>query len=100
MPLTERARSELNALGRRPRRSARTGVAALTPSERRVAELAAAGLSTPDIAHRLYVTRKTVESHLGQAYRKLEIGGRGELAEALEPELSAQGAPGAQGPNG
>ena len=83
LPIVKRARVELNVLGRRPRRGARTGAGALTPSERRVAELAAAGLSTPEIAHRLYVTRKTVESHLGQAYRKLEIGGRRELEGAL-----------------
>ncbi|MGH2937359.1 MAG: helix-turn-helix domain-containing protein, partial [Solirubrobacterales bacterium] len=65
----------------------------LTPSERRVADLAAQGLSTPQIAHRLFITRKTVESHLGQAYRKLGVAGRGELAPILrEPALKDQGA--------
>lgn len=82
------AREELRALGRRPRRAARTGVDALTPSERRVADLAAQGLSTPQIAHRLVITRKTVESHLGQAYRKLEVGGRAELAPILGERAS------------
>jgi DNA-binding CsgD family transcriptional regulator len=77
------AREELRGLGLRPRRAARSGVDALTPSERRVADLAAQGLSTPQIAHRLFITRKTVESHLGQAYRKLGISGRPELAPAL-----------------
>ncbi len=86
-------RGELRALGRRPRRAARTGVDALTPSERRVADLAARGLSTPQIAHRLFITRKTVESHLGQTYRKLEIAGRAELAPILrEPAGKDQGA--------
>jgi DNA-binding CsgD family transcriptional regulator len=66
-------------------------VGGLTPAERRVADLAAAGLSTPRIAHTLSVTTKTVESHLGQVYRKLEIGGRGELASAL-PETAASAA--------
>ncbi|HEY0280736.1 MAG TPA: helix-turn-helix transcriptional regulator [Solirubrobacterales bacterium] len=66
-----------------PRRAALNGLDALTPSERRVADLAAQGLSTPQIAHRLYITRKTVEGHLGQAYRKLGISGRPELAPAL-----------------
>lgn len=92
-PLVAEARRELAAIGRRPRRAARSGVEALTPSERRVADLAAQGLSTPQIAHRLVITRKTVESHLGQAYRKLEIGGRAELAPILrEAPLKDQGA--------
>ncbi|HTE64115.1 MAG TPA: AAA family ATPase [Solirubrobacteraceae bacterium] len=82
-PLAERARAELGSLGLRPRRAAQAGVAGLTPAERRVADLAASGLSTPRIAHALSVTTKTVESHLGQVYRKLEIAGRGELASAL-----------------
>lgn len=81
--LVTTAREELRALGRRPRRAARSGIDALTPSERRVAALAAQGLSTPQIAHRLFITRKTVESHLGQAYRKLGIAGRAELAPLL-----------------
>ena len=91
--LVAEAREELRAIGLRPRRAARSGVDALTPSERRVADLAAGGLSTPQIAHRLFITRKTVESHLGQAYRKLEIGGRAELAPILrEPAAKDQGA--------
>jgi DNA-binding CsgD family transcriptional regulator len=77
------SRAELAALGLRPRRAARAGVAGLTPAERRVAELAAAGLSNPRIAHALHITRKTVESHLAQVYRKLEVDGRGELQPAL-----------------
>jgi DNA-binding CsgD family transcriptional regulator len=91
-PLVTAVRRELASIGRRPRRAARSGVDALTPSERRVADLAAKGLSTPQIAHRLVITRKTVESHLGQAYRKLGIGGRAELAPILrEPALKDQG---------
>ena len=82
-PLVDRARSELWALGVRPRRAARTGVDALTPSERRIAALAAKGLSTPQIAHELYVTRKTVESHLSHIYRKLDIRGRAQLPRDL-----------------
>jgi DNA-binding CsgD family transcriptional regulator len=81
--LVAAAKEELRALGLRPRRTARSGIDALTPSERRVADLAAAGLSTTQIAHRLFITRKTVESHLGQTYRKLGISGRTELAAAL-----------------
>ncbi len=55
----------------------------LTASEQRVAELAAQGLSNPEIAQTLFVTRKTIETHLGSVYRKLDISGRGKLAHAL-----------------
>ena len=48
-----------------------------------VAEMAAEGLSNPEIAQSLFVTRKTVEAHLGNAYRKLDIRSRGELPAAL-----------------
>ncbi len=51
--------------------------------EQASAELAARGLSNRDVAQALFVTVKTVEMHLGRAYRKLGIGSRGELAEAL-----------------
>jgi DNA-binding CsgD family transcriptional regulator len=74
------ARTELAAAGGRPRDP--HGVA-LTVSERRVAELAAQGRSNPEIAQTLFVTRKTVETHLGHVYRKLDIAGRGELAATL-----------------
>ena len=50
-----------------------TGVAALTPSERRVVLLAADGLSNPEIAQALFVTRKTVEKHLANAFPKLGV---------------------------
>ncbi|HEX8123047.1 MAG TPA: AAA family ATPase [Solirubrobacteraceae bacterium] len=83
-PLAERARQELRAAGGRPRRPRMSGVDALTASERRVAELAADGLSNPEIAQALFVTTKTVEGHLGSAYRKLDIRGRAELPRALQ----------------
>jgi len=82
-PLAERARHELHAAGGRPRRPRTSGVDSLTPSERRIAEMAAGGLSNPEIAQALFVTRKTVEAHLGNAYRKLDIRSRGELPAAL-----------------
>jgi DNA-binding CsgD family transcriptional regulator len=56
------------------------GPAALTPSERRVAEIAADGASNREIAQALFVTTKTVEVHLTSAYRKLGVRGRAELA--------------------
>ena len=52
----------------------------LTPSERRIVDLAAAGRSNPEIAQALFVTVKTVEMHLGHAYRKLGVHSRRELA--------------------
>ena len=81
--LEPQARDELRRLGLRPRRSARTGLASLTPSERHVAELAAEGLSTPQIATHLHVSRNTVETHLRHVYQKLEVSGRRELGTAL-----------------
>ena len=83
-PLAGRARQELVAAGARPRREMRFGAEALTPSERRVAELAAAGRTNRQIAQELYVTLKTVEGHLAQAYAKLAISGRGQLVKALD----------------
>jgi DNA-binding CsgD family transcriptional regulator len=77
------AHDELARLGLRPRRSARNGVDALTASEQRVAELAAEGLSNPQIAQRLHVSVNTVETHLRHVYRKLGISRRGELRAAL-----------------
>ena len=81
--LVEHARTELRAAGARPRRVARSGVESLTPSERRVAVLAAEGLSNAEIAQALFVTVRTVEMHLSAAYRKLEIASRAALPGAL-----------------
>ena len=81
--LAARARSELHAAGGRPRTTALTGVESLTPSERRVADLAAAGRTNRDIAQELFVTPKTVERHLGGVYRKLGIATRQRLRSAL-----------------
>jgi DNA-binding CsgD family transcriptional regulator len=82
-PLVDRVRTEIYATGARPRTTALRGVHALTASEHRVADLAAAGQTNRDIAQTLYVTPKTVEVHLSNAYRKLDIGSRRELARAL-----------------
>ena len=83
--LATRARHELRAAGARPRTSALTGPAALTASERRVAERAAAGQTNRAIAEALFVTTKTVELHLRNAYHKLGIRSRGELPGRLDP---------------
>ena len=85
-PLEERAQTELRASGARPRRAALSGVESLTASELRVCQLAAEGLTNAEIAQALFVTRRTIETHLGNAYRKLEIKSRTELSAALKGE--------------
>ena len=84
--LAERARTELQIAGARPRRPRLSGADALTTNERRVAALAAAGRSNQEIAQALYVSPKTVEKHLTAAYRKLGIGARKDLPGALAKE--------------
>jgi len=83
--LERRARTELAAIGIRPRTTNRTGADSLTPSERRVADLAATGGTNRQIAQTLFVTEKTVETHLGRAFRKLDISSRRQLLDALAP---------------
>jgi DNA-binding CsgD family transcriptional regulator len=81
--LSARARAELRAAGARPRRQRLSGPESLTASERRVAGMAAAGLTNRQIAQALFVTTKTVEMHLGRVYPKLGVAGRAELAGVL-----------------
>lgn len=81
--VAEQARLELRASGARPRSEQRLGVDALTPSERRIAEMASIGMSNPEIAQSLFLSRRTVESHLGSSYAKLGISGRADLSGAL-----------------
>jgi DNA-binding CsgD family transcriptional regulator len=81
--LLEHVRKELTATGARVRRDAQTGFDSLTPSERRIVERAAAGATNREIAQALFVTVKTVEMHLGNAYRKLEVSSRSQLIEHL-----------------
>jgi DNA-binding CsgD family transcriptional regulator len=81
--LAERGNEEIAATGARPRKVLQTGLDALTASERRVAQLAAEGMSNKEIAQTLFVTIKTVEVHLSHAYRKLEISSRAQLHKAL-----------------
>jgi DNA-binding CsgD family transcriptional regulator len=65
-----------------------SGLDSLTASERRVADLASEGMTNREIAQALFVTARTVEGHLTQAFRKLDVSSRDELPAAL-------GAPGA-----
>ena len=90
VPLAELAETELLATGARPRRIALSGVESLTPSERRVAEMAAEGSTNRQIAQDLFVTTKTVEVHLSSVYRKLDIASRTQLAAALADAPAAE----------
>ena len=87
--IADRARRELSAAGARPRRARTTGAAALTPSELRVAQMAASGRTNREIAEELFVTVKAVKYHLGNAYRKLGIAAREELGAALGGHVRA-----------
>ena len=87
-PLAGRARDELVAAGGRPRRPVFTGIEALTASEIRVARLAAEGRTNRETAERLFVTQRTVETHLGHVFQKLSIKGRDELPRELAAPLS------------
>jgi DNA-binding CsgD family transcriptional regulator len=77
------AREELRAAGGRAPVRSEGSADGLTPGERRVAGLAAAGQSNRQIANSLFITVKAVEWHLGNVYRKLGVRGRGELSGAL-----------------
>jgi DNA-binding NarL/FixJ family response regulator len=75
----ERARDELGRVsGRR-----RTTSGELTPTEQRVAELAADGLSNKEIADALFVSAHTVETHLSHVYQKLGVRSRAQLGPRL-----------------
>jgi DNA-binding CsgD family transcriptional regulator len=65
-----------------------SGIESLTPSERRIVKLAAGGASNPEIAQALFVTIKTVEMHLGNAYRKVGFSSRRHLAPLVPPAES------------
>jgi DNA-binding CsgD family transcriptional regulator len=81
--VADQARAELVITGARPRRARISGVEALTASERRVAQLAAEGLTNRQIAQALFVSHPTVVTHLSHCYQKLNISSRDQLASAL-----------------
>ena len=91
------ARAELLITGARPRRARIGGIEALTPSERRVAQLAANGLTNRQIAQALFVSLPTVLTHLTHCYQKLDINSRQQLADKLAthtpdpPSIDADG---------
>jgi DNA-binding NarL/FixJ family response regulator len=81
--LAKRAETELRATGAKPRRVQLRGLEALTASERRIAELAAEGLTNREIAQTLFITSRTVEGHLTNVFNKLDIETRTRLPTAL-----------------
>jgi DNA-binding CsgD family transcriptional regulator len=87
--LAEHIRSELEVSGARLRRDRLSGPASLTPAERRTAELAAGGLTNRQIAERLWLSRKTVETQLGAVYLKLGNNDRTALSSLLTPPTDA-----------
>ena len=76
-------RDELKGAGVRPRRRTRKSPTALTPSEQRVAELVATGLSNREVAEKLFVSVRAVEFHLGNLFTKLGISSRRQLPAVL-----------------
>jgi DNA-binding NarL/FixJ family response regulator len=58
-------------------------VESLTPSERRVAAMAAHGLTNPQIAQALFLSTRTVEGHLTHVFRKLDVTARTELRDRM-----------------
>ncbi|MGW2025253.1 LuxR C-terminal-related transcriptional regulator [Streptomyces decoyicus] len=88
--LADLARERLHAFGARPRRAQHTvGATALSERERRVAVLAARGLTNREIADTLFITQRTVENHLTSGFRKLGITRRRELAPLLDDDESS-----------
>ena len=81
--LSRRALAALRSGGGPAPRIQSHGIAALTPAQRRVADLAAAGLRNREIAEQLEIAEKTVETHLGRVYAALDIKSRWQLAERL-----------------
>jgi DNA-binding CsgD family transcriptional regulator len=83
LPWAERARQELRAAGEADEQPSPQPRAALSPQERQIAQLAAAGLSNREIAQRLYLSHRTVGSHLYRIFPKLGITSRQQLASVL-----------------
>jgi ATP/maltotriose-dependent transcriptional regulator MalT len=83
-PVAEQAHTELVASGAQPRQLRETGPGSLTPAERRVAGMVAEGMTNRAIAQALFVSEKTVETHLRSVFRKLDLASRSQVAGALD----------------
>ena len=83
-PWAEQARAELRASGETPLRHANGSLRSLTPQELQVALIVAKGATNREAAASLFLSEKTVEFHLSNAYRKLGLRSRGELIRRVE----------------
>jgi len=88
--LADQLRGELRAAGAKPRRDLLTGKDSLTASEARIAQMAATGMTNPQIAQTIFLTPGTVEKHLTSVYSKLDISSRHQLAAALSADTPHQ----------
>ncbi len=88
-PWSERARQELRASGETSRRRTLRALDELTPQELQIVQMAADGLSNRDIGQRLYLSPRTVESHLYRVFPKLGVSSRAQLAGALGNRVAA-----------
>ncbi|BCY08377.1 AAA family ATPase [Actinoplanes sp. L3-i22] len=86
VPWSERARQELRASGETSTHRAMDALDRLTPQELQIAQLAADGLTNREIGQRLYVSHRTVSTHLHRIFPKLGITARAALREALARE--------------
>ena len=92
-PWSEQARRELRASGERSRRRVPDARDQLTPQELQIAKLAAQGLSNREIGQRLYLSHRTISTHLYRVFPKLGIASRAELAIALSRATPASRVP-------
>jgi DNA-binding CsgD family transcriptional regulator len=83
----ERTRTELRATGEQQARRAETAAEQLTPHELQIAVLVSQGMTNREAAAALFLSPKTIEYHLGQIYRKLDVRGRAQLARLMAMEL-------------
>jgi DNA-binding CsgD family transcriptional regulator len=83
----ERTRTELRATGEQQARRAETAAEQLTPHELQIAILVAQGMTNREAAAALFLSPKTIEYHLGQIYRKLDVRGRAQLARLMAMEM-------------
>jgi DNA-binding CsgD family transcriptional regulator len=88
-PWGEQARRELRASGERSRRRVPEARDQLTAQELQIAQLAAEGLSNREIGQRLFLSHRTISTHLYRVFPKLGITSRGELSAALAPAAVA-----------
>jgi DNA-binding CsgD family transcriptional regulator len=93
----ERARQELRAAGEDSPRRATEGWYELSPQETQIAQLVAQGLSNKEIGHRLYVSHRTVASHLYRMFPKLGVTSRAQLARAASERVAAAAVPSCSG---